>query len=70
VTCSKFGEAVAQVCQARQPCNKLAGKNGQKLLPQMDGADRLHGVLRAGAIGRGSGIWVTPSNVSNATKFA
>jgi MOSC domain-containing protein YiiM len=30
----KFGEAVAQVCQARQPCNKLAGKNGQKLLPK------------------------------------
>lgn len=28
----KFGEAVAQVCQARQPCNKLAVKNGQKLL--------------------------------------
>ena len=30
----KFGEAVAQVCQARRPCNKLAGKNGQKLLPK------------------------------------
>jgi MOSC domain-containing protein YiiM len=30
----KFGEAVAQVCQACQPCNKLAGKNGQKLLPK------------------------------------
>jgi MOSC domain-containing protein YiiM len=27
----KFGEAVAQVCQ---PCNKLAGKNGQNLLPK------------------------------------
>jgi len=30
----KFGEPVAQVCQARQPCNKLLGKNGQKLLPK------------------------------------
>jgi MOSC domain-containing protein YiiM len=30
----KFGAAVAQVCQPRQPCNKLAGKNGQKLLPK------------------------------------
>ena len=30
----KFGEAVAQVCQAHQPCNKLLGKNGQKLLPK------------------------------------
>ena len=30
----KFGEAVAQVCQPRQPCDKLAGKNGQKLLPK------------------------------------
>jgi MOSC domain-containing protein YiiM len=30
----KFGEAVAQVCQPRQPCNKLAGKNGQNLLPK------------------------------------
>jgi MOSC domain-containing protein YiiM len=30
----KLGETVAQVCQPRQPCNKLAGKNGQKLLPK------------------------------------
>lgn len=30
----KFGEAVAQVCQACRLCNKLAGKNGQKPLPK------------------------------------
>jgi MOSC domain-containing protein YiiM len=30
----KIGEAVAQVCQPRQPCNKLAGKNAEKLLPK------------------------------------
>jgi MOSC domain-containing protein YiiM len=30
----KFGEAVVQVCQPRQPCNTLAGKNGQELLPK------------------------------------
>ena len=33
----KFGAAVAQVCQPRQPCNKLAGKNGQNLLPKWMG---------------------------------
>jgi MOSC domain-containing protein YiiM len=30
----RIGEAVAQVCQPRQPCNKLAGKNAEKLLPK------------------------------------
>jgi len=29
-----IGEAVPQVCQPRQPCNKLAGKNAEKLLPK------------------------------------
>jgi MOSC domain-containing protein YiiM len=29
-----IGEAVAQVCQPRQPCDKLAGKNAEKLLPK------------------------------------
>jgi MOSC domain-containing protein YiiM len=29
-----IGETVAQVCQARQPCNKLAGKYAEKLLPE------------------------------------
>ncbi len=28
------GEAVAQVCQPRMPCYKVAGKNAQKLLPK------------------------------------
>lgn len=28
----RIGEAVAQVSQPRQPCNKLAGKNAEKLL--------------------------------------
>ena len=28
------GEAVAQVCQPRQLCNKLAGKNAERLLPK------------------------------------
>lgn len=30
----RVGEAVAQVCQPRQPCSKLAGKNAERLLPK------------------------------------
>ena len=30
----KIGGAVAQVCQPRQPCSKLAGKNAERLFPK------------------------------------
>jgi len=31
----RIGEASVQVSQPRMPCNKLAGKNGSKMLPKL-----------------------------------
>jgi MOSC domain-containing protein YiiM len=31
----RIGEAMVQVSQPRMPCNKLAGKNGSKMLPKL-----------------------------------
>jgi MOSC domain-containing protein YiiM len=56
----RIGEATVQVSQPRMPCNKLASKNGSKMLPKLIAKTGYTGfymrVLSEGLVGAGDGF--------------